>query len=77
MCDFLFFLFASVGVQLELLQLADTLAASVELQLADVQGDEGLDAISTEVSFVIAVSDTNLSLTLLLNARNKTIIPKN
>lgn len=77
MCDFLFSLFASVGVQLELLQLADTLAASVELQLADVQGDEGLDAISTEVSFVIAVSDTNLSLTLLLNARNKTIIPKN
>ena len=60
MCDFLFFLFASVGVQLELLQLADTLAASVELQLADVQGDEGLDAISTEVSFVIAVSDTKL-----------------
>jgi len=77
MCDFLFSLFASVGVLLELLQLADTLAASVELQLADVQGDEGLDAISTEVSFVIAVSDTNLSLTLLLNARNKTITPKN
>lgn len=77
MCDFLFSLFASVGVLLELLQLADTLAASVELQLADVQGDEGLDAISTEVSFVIADSDTNLSLTLLLNARNKTIIPKN